>query len=90
MGFRHTFTEADDLSNVKLYLRKGTAYRFTLIGSDEGGLQDLILIWQDDPVTDYGVNIPGGLPEGWYETNRYDHSFEFYPFVDAIRFQGTP
>ena len=87
-GFNHTFTEADDLSNVTLNLRKGYEYKFTLLGSDAGGLQELLLIWEDELVTANEVNIPNGLPEGWYETNHYDHSFEFYPFVDSIRFQG--
>ena len=87
-GFNHTFMSGDDLSSVKLNLKKGAVYNFTFIGSDAGGLQDLLWNYEDDLVSTVDIAIAGGLPENWYKTTHYDHDFDFYPFVDGIRFKG--
>ncbi|HEA29254.1 MAG TPA: hypothetical protein ENH91_04560 [Leeuwenhoekiella sp.] len=87
-GFRHTFESDDDLTSLRLNLKKGAVYQFTYIGSDAGGLRDLLWNYQDDLVSDAQIEISDELPMGWYQTTRYEHDFEFYPFVDGIRFQG--
>ena len=87
-GFNHTFESGDDLTSLRLNLKKGQTYNFSFVGSDAGGLQDLLWNYEDDLVSEVVINIPGGLPDDWYISTRYEHDFDFYPFVDGIRFLG--
>lgn len=42
--FDHTFTQDDDFSNIQLRLKDNSGYRFTLTGSDIGGVR--MIRWQ--------------------------------------------
>ena len=59
-GFNRTFTDSENLENLQVNLNNTSRFRFTLTGSDQGGLQILGFTFPKDY-----VQITTELPEGW-------------------------
>ncbi len=59
-GFNRTFTDSENLENLQVNLYNTSRFRFTLTGSDQGGLKLLEFTYPKD-----FVEITTELPEGW-------------------------